>query len=120
MEHIAYEGERKRIVWARDGRRLRGKEYVASLRIEDRARVEVLLERMGDHGQIRDTEKFTHEGDGIFCFKRYQQRLPCFFDGRDVVVTHGFTKKQDAFPRTELDRAKRIRQEYLSRKEGSR
>lgn len=65
MEHVAYEGERKRIVWARDGRRFRGKEYVMSLQVKDRARVEALLEFMGDHGLITDKEKFRSEGDGI-------------------------------------------------------
>lgn len=105
-------------MWAQDGRRFRGKKYLDGLPDRERAKVEALLERMGDRGEIRNVEHFRNEGDGIYCFKRYQQRLPCFFDGRDVVITHGFTKKQDALSAGELARAKRIREDYLRRKEG--
>jgi hypothetical protein len=36
----------------------------------------------------------------------------CFFDGDDIVITHGFTKKRDKLDKKELDRATRIKDNY--------
>jgi phage-related protein len=116
MSNIHYVGSSKRIVWAVEGsKKMRGKEFFETLTVQDRAKAQALFERMGDHGEIRNTEKFRHEEEGIYCFKSFQVRFPCFFDGSDVVVTHGLRKKADKMPRTELDRAKRIRKEHRGR-----
>jgi phage-related protein len=40
--------------------------------------------------------------------------LMCFFHGRNVVITHGFTKKKDRLPRKELERGQRIRETFLA------
>lgn len=43
--------------------------------------------------------------------------VSCFFDGADVVMTHGFTKKTDKVAAKELARGRRIRTEYLQSKD---
>jgi hypothetical protein len=102
-------------VWASDASgRMRGKEYFEELQDRDRAKIQALFERMGDHGEIRNTEKFRFEEDGLCCFKSFSRRLMCFFDGRNVVVTHGFTKKKDRLSRKELDIGQTIRTTYLA------
>jgi len=91
---------------------MHGKEYFEDLPPADRAKVESLLERMAVHGEIRNKELFRHEKSGFYCFKRFKRRLMCFFDERDVVITHGFTKKRDRLNPKELDRAQRIKDTY--------
>lgn len=91
---------------------MRGKDYFDDLTTADQAKIWALIERMGDTGEIRNVEKFRHEGDGLYCFKSFKRRLMCFLDGNDVVITHGFTKKRDRLDKRELDRAKRIREHH--------
>ena len=42
--------------------------------------------------------------------------LPCFFViGRKVILTNGFVKKTQKTPKSEIDKAKIYRKEYLER-----
>jgi hypothetical protein len=50
----------------------------------------------------------------VWVIKRYQDRLFCYFDGRNVCITHGIRKKQDRLPPKELTKAKRIREYNLT------
>ncbi len=94
------------------------KEFVDdSLSIDERVKVFKLFKVMVDAGKIRNKSKFRSEGDGIFAFKANQIRIPCFSDGIDWVVTHGFIKKKDKWPKEEKKRAVRIREEHLSQSE---
>jgi phage-related protein len=43
-----------------------------------------------------------------------------FFIGRQAVLTHGFIKKGDNTPPSEIEKAERYRSEYLSRKENQK
>ena len=44
-------------------------------------------------------------------------RILCFFgSGNTVVLTHGFGKKTEKIPTTEIDRADSCRREYLARR----
>jgi hypothetical protein len=56
------------------------------------------------------------ERDSIWAFKSCQIRIGCFQDGNEWVLTHGFVKKCNNWPKSELERADRIRAEHLARK----
>ena len=43
-------------------------------------------------------------------------RVLCFFDGADVVLTHGFQKKTQKTPKNEIEKAKSHRIDYLQRR----
>jgi phage-related protein len=43
-------------------------------------------------------------------------RVLCFFDGAQVVLTHGFQKKTQKTPRTEIEKADSYRIDYLRRR----
>lgn len=117
MQHLAYEGAQRTILWARDASgHFRGEEYFEKLKMADQAKVEALFQRMGDFGLIRNPEKFRPEGEGIYAFKSFRVRLLCFFDGRDVVITNGYDKKADKVRRQEIEKARRIRDVYLASK----
>jgi mRNA-degrading endonuclease RelE of RelBE toxin-antitoxin system len=115
VTELFYRGSKRTIVWARDASgRLHGREYFEGLPPNDQAKVEALLRRMGDHGEIRNKEKFKHEEGGFYCFKSFKRRLMCFFDRNLVVITHGFDKKRDRLDRKQLERGQRISQVYES------
>lgn len=74
-----------------------------------------LFKLMADQGKITNSEQFKKERDAIFGFKKYQVRIAAFQDGEVWFLTHGFKKKRSKWPKGELDRADRIRDEHQTR-----
>ena len=63
-------------------------------------------------------------GDGIFELRAkvgsdISRVLYFFIVGHSVILTNGFVKKTQKTPVSEIDRAKRYRAEFLSRKENN-
>jgi len=66
-----------------------------------------------------------HLEDGIFEVRaqvgsNISRVLYFFFTGRQFVLTHGFIKKTQKTPPSEIDKAKKYRHEYLNRKENKK
>jgi phage-related protein len=72
--------------------------------------------RLADNPRIQNEKQFKKICGRIWEFKVSHYRIVCFQDGPDWVLTHGFVKKQQKWPKTELPRAERIRDEDLLRK----
>ena len=90
--------------------------YYESLRDSDRIQILKLFKRMGDGGEIKDKTKFMYEGDKIYAFKPHPDRFLCFFyDGRKIIVTNAFRKKQQKIPKNEKERALKTRNDYTMR-----
>jgi hypothetical protein len=91
--------------------------YRDELTDREKAQMLRLFNRMGDQGRIANREHFKSiEGTEFFEFKNRQVRMPCYFlPGNLVVITHGFRKKCDHIPPTEIDRARRIKKEDTAR-----
>jgi hypothetical protein len=70
---------------------------------------------MVEQGTIRNDQQFKKERGEIYGFKKYQARIAAFRMGKTLFLTHGFKKKQDKWPKRELDRANRIRLEHMNR-----
>ncbi len=72
-----------------------------------------LIEAFADRGEIRNTEKFRNEGDGIYAFKYKGYRILCFFldspGKKSIVLTHGFKKKGPKILKQEKEKTDRIR-----------
>jgi len=68
-------------------------------------------------GPLAKPQYVSSLGDKIYelrvTFAHYEPRILYFFNNRDIVLTHGFLKKTRAVPREEIERARRIRSEYL-------
>ncbi len=65
---------------------------------------------------------FKHLEDGIYEIRVKQgsniYRIFSFFDdGKLVILLHGFQKKTQKTPRNEIERAKKLRNEYYENKE---
>ena len=63
-----------------------------------------------------------HLDDGIFEVRaqvgsNISRVLYFFFMGKQFILTHGFIKKTQKTPSSEIDKAKKYRHEYLNRKE---
>jgi phage-related protein len=80
-------------------------------------------------GLVRDLEnipskyfKHIENTDGIYEIRvrvaRNIFRIFCFFDeGRLVVILHGFQKKTQKLPKSQIDKAIKLRKEYYNEKE---
>jgi hypothetical protein len=93
------------------------KKFLDSLSKVDREKILRVIKRLADEGKVANREQFKKiEGEDFFEFKNFQIRMPCYFhpDGR-VVITHGFPKKGDSIKPEEIERMKRIRDEYEKR-----
>ena len=79
-----------------------------------------LLEQLQRYGNSLGRPAAAYLEDGIYELRwrieRNEYRLLFFFDGRQiVVVTHGFSKKSRRVPSVEIERAREMRAEWLSR-----
>ena len=104
-----------------NGNRCPVREFIDNLEKKDQQKVIALLIRLADHGMLGNEQKFRKlEGKGVDLWelKSFQVRILCFFDkDRLVILTHGFIKKSRATPTAEIDKAIRLRKEYLEGKQ---
>lgn len=66
--------------------------------------------------------KHIEDTDGLFEIRVQQGgdifRIFCFFDeGKLIILANGFQKKSQKIPKTEIDKALKIKQEYENEKE---
>lgn len=86
-----------------------------------RRKVLAFLDTIKDNAIIlKNPEKSNTLGDGILELKPTDQvRFPYFYEkGFSLIITHGFVKKRNTAPPEEIEKAKRLREEYLRRKKG--
>jgi phage-related protein len=117
FEFVAYIGEAFTIEWYVDDKnQSEALEYYNSLNASERIQLLKLFKRMGDVGEIKDKTKFRYEGDKIYAFKPQPDRFLCFFnEGKKIVVTNGFRKKQQKLPKKEKENALDKRNTYINR-----
>lgn len=106
-EYVAYEGHEFTIEWYYSPKgESQALQYYKELDAGDRIQVLKLFKLMGDVGKIRDQTKFRNEGDKIYAFKPQPHRFLSFFvEGKKIIVTNAFWKKQDKLPQGEKDKA---------------
>jgi hypothetical protein len=94
-----------------------GKKFLGGLSKSDREKILRIIKRLADKGKVANGQQFKKiEGTDFFEFKNFQTRMPCYFhaDSR-VIITHGFPKKEDSIEPEQINRMKRIRDEYEKR-----
>jgi Phage derived protein Gp49-like (DUF891) len=87
-------------------------DFIADLEDRDKAKLKALFNRFSEYGLINNREKFKKIADDLFEFKSFQIRIFCYITGRQLVITHGVKKKRDDLNPADIDRARRIRNEY--------
>ncbi len=100
-EYIAYNGDAFTIEWYFDEKNHSDAlEYYAGLNAHERIQLLKLFKRMGDAGEIQDkTNRFL-------CF---------FYEGKKIIVTNAFRKKQPKLPVQEKENALKKRDLYINR-----
>lgn len=98
------------------------KEFILSLDKKMRAKMLRTVELLSNNGPELREPYSKPLGDGIFELRAktgtdISRVLYFFFVGRRVILTNGFIKKTQKTPAVEIERAKRYRAEFLSRKE---
>lgn len=98
------------------------KEFILSLDKKMRAKMLRTIMLLADNGPMLREPYSKPLEDGIFELRvkvgsDISRVLYFFFVGRRVVLTNGFIKKTQKTPVVEIERAKRYRAEFISRKE---
>jgi len=117
IEYVAYSGDAFTIEWFFDEKsHSDALEYYNELNSNEKIQLLKLFKRMGDSGKILDKTKFRFEGDKIYAFKPQPDRFLCFFhDGKKIIVTNAFRKKQDKLPSKEKTDALKKKDSYIKR-----
>lgn len=117
IEYIAYEGNEYTLEWYFDAKQYsEALDYYNGLNKDEKIQLLKLLKRMGDAGIIKDITKFRSEGDKIYAFKPQPDRFLCFFyEGKKIIITNGFRKKQAKLPVQEKENALKKRDDYTNR-----
>ncbi len=89
--------------------------FILSLKLPDRQKIANLFVFISETGMIKNREKFKKVERKIWEFKCHQIRIGCFQVERRWILTHGFIKKQDKWPSSELIRAERVMAEHIGR-----
>lgn len=97
-------------------------EFILSQDNKMQAKLFMTLEFLEDKGPLLREPYSKPLGDGIFEVRAKQgsdiSRVLYFFVvGKKIILTNGFVKKTQKTPPGEIDRAKRYRKDYQSRKE---
>lgn len=98
-------------------------EFILSQDKKMQAKLFMALEFLEEKGPMLREPYSKPLGDGIFEVRAKQgsdiSRVLYFFVvGKRIILTNGFVKKTQKTPTNEIERAKRYRKDYQTRKEG--
>ena len=98
------------------------KDFVLELPKKMRAKVYRAIDMLEENGSELREPYSKHLNDGIFELRAQigsdiSRVLYFFMVGKRAVLTHGFIKKTQKTPPSQIDRAKKYRAEYVSREE---
>lgn len=97
-------------------------EFLDSLDHKIRAKMLRMIMLLEDHGNELHEPYSKYLGDNLFELRAKQgsnntRILYFFIVGKKIILTNGFVKKTQKTPQSEIDKAKRYRNDYLTRKE---
>jgi len=114
---LAYSGRTFKIAFARDHSEVSpGESFYDGLPPDEKAQLFKLFQILGDEtlGAPRNPKKFGVLDHELYEFKSFQIRMPFAYAKGDrglVLISHGFRKKKDKTPPSEIAKAKKILQE---------
>lgn len=99
-------------------------DFLDSLDYKMRAKILRLVLLLKENGNDLREPYSKYLEDGLFELRAKQgtniTRVIYFFMiDKEIVVTHGFVKKSQKMPQTEIELAKKYREDYISRKESA-
>lgn len=117
---LYYDGKCRKIFFAKaHGGSIPAQEFLEEIKnAAEWSKLDRVLTRLGDYGQIRNEEQFRSIGDDLYEVKEPGgKRLIGYFRAGHFIVTHGFKKRgggkaANKVPPEERARAIRIREEF--------
>lgn len=89
------------------------KDFLDALVESERAKIFKIIKRLADFGVVQNPQQFKKVEGEIWEFKEFQRRILMYYlPDRRIILTHGFIKKGDRTPKTEINRANTIMNEY--------
>ena len=95
-------------------------QFINSLAVKMQAKIYMLLQILSENGNNLREPYSKHLDDGIFELRAkvgsdISRVLYFFYVDQRIIVTNGFVKKTQKTPKSEIEKAKEIRKEYLER-----
>lgn len=113
---VVAEGARACVAFAvRPDGSVPAQEHIESLEKSDQNKLIYLFKRFAVSGEFTDRTRFKKLDGDLYEFKSGQQRISCYRHGNLWFLLHGFTKKQDNWPKGQLEQAKNLLWEHSSR-----
>lgn len=100
-----------------EGSRCRVEQFLVGLDRQAKTRFGVLFERTANEGPIQNDTQFKYIREWtLWEFKSQQWRILSFKidEERHIILTNGFKEEKSRIPKAELERADRMRAEYLA------
>jgi phage-related protein len=99
--------------------------FLDSLDQKMNAKMTRAMAALQEHGHELREPYSKHLTDGIFELRaqvgtNISRALYFFFVGKRIIITHGFIKKTQKTPASEIDKAKSYRKEFLNREENAK
>ena len=88
--------------------------FLDALTDAERTRVDVIFQRLGDHGQLHNATKFKKVSGDIWAIKSGQIRIFCFRALGHWVLAFGLRKKSNRHKPKDVARATHMRAEFLN------
>ena len=103
-----------------DGDKIPVKEFMDGLDKKMRAKMSMSIRLLEESGNMLRLPYSEHLDDGIFELRAkvgtdISRVLYFFYYGGRIILTHGFIKKTQETPPSEIKRAKKYRREFLER-----
>lgn len=107
------------VAYAKDSKEsMAAKEFFNGCQASDKAKLRALFLRLADHGGIPNRQKFRQVEGEVFEVKCHQIRISCYRSGYVWFLLHAFVKKQDRWPKPEVERSMRLMNEHQAQKRG--
>ena len=100
---------------------LPAKEYLENTSLDVKVKLAALVKYIADHGKLFDRTKFRQvdSKEKIFEFKPAAHRFFSFFyKGGKIIITNAYMKKSQKLSRKDLEKAKSLKKDYISRVKG--
>ena len=88
--------------------------FLDALTDAERTRVDVIFQRLGDHGQLRNRTKFKKVSGDIWAIKTGQIRIFRFWRPGHLVLAFGLRKKSNRHRPKDIARATSMSAEFLN------
>jgi phage-related protein len=97
----------------RENQKSESEAFIDSLDNLEKAKILRIVKRYADFGRIYNKQQFRKVEGPLFEFKNYQTRILMYHCAKGcIALTHGFFKKSPKIPKNEIEKGKKIKEEY--------